>query len=139
MFDHIFSNGVKLVGIVGAGLAGVTISESAHSDQSLLVTGIERMGSFALIAVFVLAILWGLGKLVPQILAGLEKTKDQFLSELKEERASREKSVEAFREMLGAHKNDLGEKLDEGNRITRELVAELKCRPCQKISNVSRE
>jgi hypothetical protein len=137
MFDHIFSSGLKLVGIIGAGLAGVTLSESAHSDQSLLVTGIERMGSFALIAIFVLAILWGLGKLVPQILAGLEKTKDQFLCELKEERTSREKSIDAFREMLGAHKNDLGEKLDEGNRLTRALVDELKSRPCQK-TNVSR-
>jgi len=137
MFDHVFSNGLKLVGIVGAGLFGVTLSETGHSDQSLLVTGIERMGSFALIAVFVLAILWGLGKLVPQILSGLEKTKDQFLSELKDERASREKSVEAFREMLGSHKADLGEKLDEGNRLTRALVDELKSRPCQKI-NVSR-
>jgi len=137
MFDHIFSSGLKLVGIIGAGLAGVTLSESAHSDQSLLVTGIERMGSFALIAVFVLAILWGLGKLVPQILSGLEKTKDQFLCELKEERTSREKSVDAFREMLGSHKNDLGEKLDEGNRLTRALVEELKSRPCQK-ANVSR-
>jgi hypothetical protein len=134
MFDHIFSSGLKLVGIIGAGLAGVTLSESAHNDQSLLVTGIERMGSFFLIAVFVLAILWGLGKLVPQILSGLEKTKDQFLSELKEERASREKSVDAFREMLGSHKNDLGEKLDEGNKLTRELVAELKGRPCQKVN-----
>jgi hypothetical protein len=137
MFDHVFSNGLKLVGIVGAGLFGVTLSETGHSDQSLLVTGIERMGSFALIAVFVLAILWGLGKLVPQILSGLDKTKDQFLSELKDERASREKSVEAFREMLGSHKADLGEKLDEGNRLTRALVDELKSRPCQKI-NVSR-
>ena len=134
MFDHIFSNGLKLVGLIGAGLAGVTLSEAEHTDQSLLVTGIERRGSFFLIAVFVLAILWGLGKLVPQILAGLEKTKDQFLCELKDERASREKSVEAFREMLGSHKADLGEKLDEGNRLTRELVAELKSRPCQKIS-----
>jgi hypothetical protein len=132
MLDHIFSSSVKLVGIVGTIFGTVTLAEmksgAAYADW---FTGLERMGSFFLLALLFLAGAWGISKIVPGFLAGIERTKDQFLTELKEERLSREKSVDAFRDMLGAHKDELGKKLDEGNNLTRKLVEEITKRPCQ--------
>ena len=127
--DNIISSTVKLAGLVGSGVFGLSIA-SITNDPTTWVPGLERLGSFLLIAVFVIAVVVGLAKLIPAILAIAERTKDQFIVELKEERISREKGVEAMREMLAAHKNDLGAKLDEGNRITRDLVDQLRGRPC---------
>jgi hypothetical protein len=133
MIDHIVANAIKLAALCGGGILAFAGAEVIGGpDSPILVQGIERMGSFALVAIFVLAVLWGLSRMIPPFLAGIEKAKDQFLAELREERKAREGMTDAFRDMLSAHKNELGAKLDEGNRITRELVHELRARPCQK-------
>jgi hypothetical protein len=113
------------------GLAVIIANSPTTSTQDTIVHGLERMGSFFLVAVFVIAVLWGLNKLVPTMIANIEKTKDQFLEALREERHSREKNVDAFRDMLREHKIDIVNKLDEGNKIMKGLAGNLDSRPCQ--------
>lgn len=138
MINELFSQSLKIAGLCGSAGIGVQLLASDDIMPTSWIQGFERMGSFFLIAIFVLSIMWLVNKIIPLVMVALEKTKDQFLDELKEERVAREKSLEAMREMLQAHKSDLGQKMvdvrsavDVGNKIAGELVDELKKRPCQ--------
>ena len=130
------------ISLLATGLSGLvgTILLTGESESSLFginITSLRELGSFGLIAVFVLVILLGIRQLAPAFLKFLTDTKNEFLGELKAERAAREKSTDDFRQMLSSHKHDIREKLDEvkkeigeGNNLTRELVDRLKKSPC---------
>jgi len=141
MFTQLLSDTLRF-SIAGAtGIGGVLLAagDIASNDQVLgvNVSSLREIGSFGLIALFVIAILMGIRQLAPAFLKFLSDTKDEFIKELKEERAMREKSTDDFRQMLSSHKHDLREKLDEvkasintGNDLTGQLIAQLKKSPC---------
>lgn len=141
-------------------LAAATSAEE-NLNLGPWVAGLRELGSFWLVAVILLGVGWFLKKYVPIILEQQEKRYTSFFTtiealrvsnetSLNAERVLREHSMDAFREMLASHKTDLGGKLDgikdsnkaslgevtkqleEGNKITENLVNELKSRPCQK-------
>lgn len=141
--NDLFCQAVKSAVVTAGGISGMFIvADSMPADEKLFglsVNTIRELGSFGLVAVFVLGVLWLCWKALPVLITMLERTKDQFVAEIKEERIAREKSVDAFREMLKSHKGDLGDKMDrikesidEGNDIVSSLVTEISQRPCQK-------
>ena len=142
MIDGVFQHGVKAALVTAGTLWSWSVATAGIGDEQLFgmsVNTIRELGSFGLIAVFVLGVLWLCWKAIPVLIAMLERTKDQFVAEIKEERIARERSVEAFRDMLKSHKSDLGDKMDsikdsidEGNDIVSSLVTELSQRPCQR-------
>jgi len=154
MFDLLFQCAVKSAVIVAAGIGGIGfVASGSATDEHLFgisVATIRELGSFGLVALFVLGILWSIKAMLPKVLDFLADTKNGFLEELKTtresnsleqaaERASREKQIDAFREMMQAHKASMEAQLsalkevnEHGNSAIRELVAELKGRPCQK-------
>lgn len=110
----------KLGAATFTGLLGVTIA--GEIEQQSWVVGLERMGSFALVAVFVIGTLWLIGKTLPILLQMFERTKDQFVAELQAERAAREKSVEAFREMLQSHRTETVNAIREQTALISKVI-----------------
>lgn len=156
MLNEITCQVVKSCLVTGVGIFGFLATTADIQDERIFgvsVGVVRELGSFGLIVVLVLGVLWLFKKAVeiavPKMVEFLEKTSSNFLGELEKtreghaaemvaERAAREKSVDAFREMLQAHKSDLGNKLDAirettaaGNTISEKLVTELETRPCQ--------
>lgn len=62
----------------------------------------------------------------------MDASQDKFLAELREERNTRERTEDAFREMLHAHKAETVAAIHEQTRFFAELLDELRSRPCQK-------
>lgn len=156
MLQDISCQIIKSCIVTGVGVFGFLATTADIQDERIFgisVGVVRELGSFGLIVVLVLGVLWLFKKAVeiavPKLVEFLEKTSTNFLAELEKtreghaaemmaERAAREKSVDAFREMLQSHKHDLGIKLDAiretsaaGNTLTEKLVTELETRPCQ--------
>ena len=127
MHDLSFSI-AKLGLFTGSGLLGLA---SIDTQTGGWVVGLERMGSFALVAAFVLGTLWLASKALPILLGMFERTKDQFVEELKLERMAREKSIDAFREMLHVHRSETVAAIKEQTGYVARLVDQLEERPCQ--------
>jgi len=127
-----------------AGVSAYLVATGAVGDEELFgisVNTIRELGSFGLVALFVLGVLWLFKAMVPKILGLVESTIASFLEELKLERLAREQSVRDFQAMLNTHRNDLGAKLDttnksleDGNKIMSDLVEALSERPCQALT-----
>jgi len=153
MIELLFHKSVQGALVVAAGISGIGFAATAATDEHLFgvsVATIRELGSFGLVAIFVLGILWCIKAMLPKVLDFLSETKNGFLEELKTtresnlleqaaERHSREKQIDAFREMMQSHKSSmeaqflaLKEVNQNGNQAIHDLVAELKGRPCQK-------
>ncbi len=158
MFNEVIAAIVVPSGVIFGSLATALLATGGlDQDERIFgvsISAVRELGSFGLIVVAVLGGLWiikkGLEFAVPKFIEFLEATTSKFLleqktmregfaSEMKEERSLREKSLTDFREMLSAHRSSLGEKMDgvreaveDGNKISEELVIQLKGRPCQK-------
>jgi urocanate hydratase len=162
--ELLFQQACKGAVIVAAGIGGMGVLASEVYDECLLgvrVETIRELGSFGLVAIFVLGILWAIKGAAPKALDFLKDAKDGFLSELSairtthaeemtqarianaqelaQERASREAQVDAFREMMSAHRTAMEAQFsalkqinEDGNKAINSLVEELKERPCQK-------
>lgn len=156
MLHELTTQIVKAVLVTGMGVFGFLATTDGIQDEKLFgisVGVIRELGSFGLIVVLVLGVLWLFKKAVeiavPKFVQFLEKTTETFLAELEKtreghaaemvaERAARERSVDALREMLAAHKHDLGVNIDKlretaaaGNELTEQMIQELHERPCQ--------
>jgi hypothetical protein len=148
IIDALLQTACKAAGVVAVGISGIGIASAVTGDERLFgvsVSTIRELGSFGLVAVFVLGILWAIKAILPKLLEFLATTKDGFLNELKEtrtghaeelrqERISREAQTEAFREMLRAHRGETVAAIKEQTGYVADLVKELKGRPCQKIN-----
>lgn len=129
----------QAAGMLLSGTA-VLVASSEVPQEFSLVKSVAEVGSFGLIAFAgIFLLLRGL----PAFLATLERSQTNFLGALEKERDLREKARDDFREMLAAHKKDLGERmsdvnetLEKGNKLTGDLVKELQSRPCR-IGEVS--
>jgi hypothetical protein len=151
--ELLFQQACKGAVIVAAGIGGMGVLASDVADECLLgvrVETIRELGSFGLVAVFVLGILWAIKGAAPKALDFLKDCKDGFLcelaatrkehaAELANERASREAQVNAIREMMSAHRTAMEAQFsalkqinEDGNKAINSLVEELKERPCQK-------
>lgn len=146
MIDTLLQTAFKAAGVVAVGIGGMGIASATATDEHLFgisITTIRELGSFGLVAVFVLGILWAIKAILPKLLGFLAETKDGFLAELKEtrmahseelklERLSRETQTNAFREMLQAHRGETVAAIKEQTGYIADLVKEIKHRPCQK-------
>jgi Sec-independent protein translocase protein TatA len=64
----------------------------------------------------------------------MDKSQSDFLAEMREERASRERTETAFREALHESKKETVAAIKEQTGYVSELVKELKDRPCQGLT-----
>lgn len=97
---------MKTLTLAGVGLVTLVGVAGAVPDDSL-VTSLERTGSFGLLALFFLSIIYGMKQLIPAGIAYLNSTRTEFLAELKAEREARERGLSDHRDMLSSHKHDL--------------------------------
>ena len=148
IIDALLQTACKAAGVVAVGISGIGLASAVTGDERLFgvsVATIRELGSFGLVAVFVLGILWAIKAILPKLLEFLAQTKDGFLTELKEtrtghaeelrqERISREAQTEAFREMLRAHRGETVAAIKEQTGYVADLVKELKGRPCQGLT-----
>jgi hypothetical protein len=163
--EILFHQAFKGALVVAAGIGSISLVATGIPEEHLFgvsVSTIRELGSFGLVAVFVLGVLWMIKGLAPKALDFLKDAKDGFLNELSairathaeemkqarvanaqelaQERASREAQVDAFREMMSAHRTTMEAQFsalkqinEDGNKAINSLVEELKERPCQKI------
>jgi len=129
-------NLMLLTKTTGGGLAIIATVDIANGTS--VADMVREFGSFGLIVVLVLGCLWVAKCTAPLVLKSLTDTRDLFLAEIREERLSREKSQDAFREMLQSHKRDTLAALErqtamlEKQQLTFEtLIESLEIRPCQ--------
>lgn len=131
MFDELISTAIKGATVTASGVGGLFLATADIADDRIFgvsITAIRDIGSFGLVTIFVLGILWGIRAGVPAFLQFLRETRDGFFAELKNERDLRERNAID----ISAKLNDVKSSIDTGNKLTSDLVNELKHRPCQK-------
>lgn len=131
MFDELISAAIKGATITASGIGGLFIATADVTDDRIFgvsITAIRDIGSFGLVTIFVLGILWGIRMIVPALAQFLRETRDGFMQELKSERELRERNTIE----IGGKLSEVKAAIDTGNKLTGELVEQLKGRPCQK-------
>ncbi len=141
MINEIFLQFGKLTGGYVSAQVGLLLATASPTDSevSWWVSTVRELGSFGLIAGFVIAVVMMGRALIPRIIDQLERKDVAFLTSLEKERELREHMMDGFRDMLHAHKKDIGEKIDAvntsiqmGNRITQNLGEAIKACPLKK-------
>jgi hypothetical protein len=142
MINAFLHRTIESIILTGSGLGTLMMATAEIADERIFgisIQTVRELGSFGLIALLVLSTILGAKALIPMACKFFDDTRKGFMDELKLEREMREKNMDAFRDMLSSHKGDLGAKMgevkvaiEEGNRITKDLVTEMKSRPCQK-------
>lgn len=108
--------------VIASAAAGTLFVGTTTPDQAGLYTTaisfVERLGSFALVVIAIVGTIW---VIVPRVIQWVENREAKFLEDIKAEREIRSQN---HKEILAA--------LKEGNEINRNLVNEMRARPCQK-------
>lgn len=118
-----------LCAVATIGTAGLIGTNAVEVQEFSWIKSIAELGSFGLVA---FAAIMLLVRGVPLIVKHLDETNKTWAAELAKERDYRERAKDDFRDMLSSHKGDITAKLEEGNKLTRDLISEIKSRPCQK-------
>lgn len=137
-FSHSTEVFLGFLAALGGVFGSVTLATGSFGPESWLV--IFEKGGFLLLTLLCIAFfVWlVLPKMMDWLRAYLERLENRnviqlegFMQELKEQRLSRERTEDAFREMLQSHKRETVGAISEQTGYVKELVKELKGRPCQ--------
>lgn len=132
----IIESSIKSISFVAVGLVALVGATGVPSDDDGIIAIIERTGSFGLLALFFISIIYGLQKLIPIGAEYINRNRVEFLAEIKEEREARERGAKEerearergmkdHREMLQGHKHDLIATMDKQTIVIEKQTQEL--------------